>query len=349
MRPTVQFRLASGLNNAWSVRPATYRLAAGFLALTTVTSPAYLGSFTPADGYNIAVFSGAVNWSDVSYYNAGGYGPNAGGGPGPTLISPDSGLWEVAGPVGGYFTTAAARASVVGSSPPYPGTLPPGTLPAYIVGDHSPGRTDFSSLAVRNDTPSGTGAIVYDYALDSFDTGGVPPSSIISGSLATQFYFCPNPVDPVPKVDKFAMSFRDSLGNTGLQWGYARDNEVTWRTTSSGPWNYTGIYADAANWDGVLLDVDLTTDTFLLDYYDISAATWYNLAPAGTPLGSPLLDLTVLRWQLEDGIASGVGGKNFFDDFSFTQTAGAVPEPSTWLLGGVMAGLAGWRLRRTRV
>ena len=42
-------------------------------------------------------------------------------------------------------------------------------------------------------------------------------------------------------------------------------------------------------------------------------------------------DLTVLRWQLEDGLFAGVGGKNFFDDFAFTVN---VPEPTGLVLGG---------------
>ena len=50
---------------------------------------AYLGSFTPNDGYHVQ--SGLV-YGDVSYYNAGQYGANAGGGPGPTQITANSGL-----------------------------------------------------------------------------------------------------------------------------------------------------------------------------------------------------------------------------------------------------------------
>ena len=106
---------------------------------------------------------------------------------------------------------------------------------AYIVGNHGPGRTDGSSLAIRNDTPLGvTGPLVYNYELD----------------------------------------------------------------------------------------------TFSMDYFDVSANTWTNLVPAGTAMGQAMNDFTNIRWQLEDGLAAGVGGKNFFDDFSFS----TVPEPSTLLL-----------------
>jgi hypothetical protein len=285
---------------------------------------AYLGSFEPADGYNLGVYASPspINWSDVSYYNAGNYGANAGGGSGPTVIAPDSGKWKVVSQVGGYFTSAATRSTWLAGSPPYPNSLPPSALPAYIVGEHSPGRTGYGSLAVRNDSPSGTGPLVYNYQLDSYDFGGISPASVTSGVVGTQFYFCPNPVDAT-KADKFRLSFRDSLGNIGMEWGYGRDNTVTWRTSPSSAWNYTSILANASNWDGVRVDIDLGADTFSFDYYDVSANLWSNVVPAGTALGTPLQDLTNLDWRLEDAVNSGVGGKNFFDDFSF-QTA--VPE-----------------------
>jgi hypothetical protein len=161
------------------------------------------------------------------------------------------------------------------------------------------------------------------------------------------FYFCPNPGDTpnpgtVPR-DKFTMTFADSVGNIGFQWGYGRDNSVTWRTDPSGPWNITSFTADATNWDGVRFELDLTSDTFAFDYYDISSNTWTNIVPTGTAMWQPMSDFTVLGWQLEDGLSAGVGGKNFFDDFSFSAP---VPEPSAWLLGILAAG--GLTLVRSR-
>lgn len=176
---------------------------------------------------------------------------------------------------------------------------------------------------------------MYDYNIDTYDTGGTVPSTVTSGPVSTQFYYLPNPSMPVQPgtrgPDKFTMSFRDSGGNTGLEWGYAADNEVYWRN-ASGPWNYTGIYADAGDWDGIDVNIDLTADTFGIDYYDVGTNTWFNLVPAGTALATPMTDLTVLRWQLEDNVSSGIGGKNFFDDFTFH-----IPEPSTLALLGVGA------------
>ena len=192
---------------------------------------------------------------------------------------------------------------------------------------------------------------MYEYTLDTYDTGGgggntgPVPSSITSGVVTTQFYFCPNPADPPDPSganprDKFTMSFLDASGNVGFQWGYAAENQVYWRTSSSNPWNYTGVFADATNWDGVKADVDLDSQTFGLDYYDVSANTWSNMIPAGTPLGMSMANQTTLGWQLEDNVFTGTGGKNFFDDFKFSYS---VPEPefaSDDLFRGISARMA---------
>jgi hypothetical protein len=294
-------------------------------------APAYanLGSFTPQDGYDVQ--SGLV-YGDVSYYNAGQYGANAGGGPGPTQIVADSGLWSVIGPAGGYFSNPTDRTNYTTGAPPYPAN-PATAVGSYFVGGHSGGRTDNYNLAIRNDIPLGTGAAVYDYELDSFDFGGISPASVTSGPVQMGFYFCPNPGDtPDPSgaasKGKFTMSFKDSLGNIGFQWGYLRDNAVVWRDDPSDPWNATAFIADQTNWDGLTVNIDLTADTFAMDYYDVSTNTTTNIVPAGTAMGQAMSDFTVLGWRLEDGLFAGNAGKNFFDDFSFN----VVPEPSSLVL-----------------
>jgi hypothetical protein len=289
-----------------------------------------LGSFTPADGYNINIPSGNVNWSDVTYYNAGNYGPNAGGGPGPTHITADTGKWRLLSQAGGFFPTSAARSAAIAGSPPYPTSVPPGTLPIYLVGDHFGGRADNSCLAFRNDTAAGSvGPATYDYDLDIYDTGGPVPSSVTTGNVQYNIYFATSPNSPPPSdgthpADRFTQSLMDSSGNIGVQWGYSIDNHFTWRTSPSGPWNYTGIYANAGVYDGVRFDVDLSGDTFMLEYFNVMLNTWTTIVPAGTALGTPMSNFTGLRWQLEDGTNGGIGGKNFFDDAKFT-----IPAPGS--------------------
>jgi hypothetical protein len=321
-----QFRIASGKFS--SIRIAYRSLAVLMIIGATFPSSARsdLSSFESGQGYYLA----SPAWVDVTYYNAGQYGPTAGNGPGPIPIVPDSGLWKVQSQVGAFFSTSAQRTAAVGTAPPYPNPVSvPNTIPVYIVGAHSPGRTGFGSLAVRNDTAPGTGTMEYDYTLDQYDFNGINPSTVTSGNVQMQFYFCPNPTN-MTRNDKFIMSLTDSVGNVGLQVGYTMDNEVYWRQGSSGAWNYPGMFADATNWDGFRVQLNLTNDTFGLDYFDVSSNVWLNFAPTGTAMGNSMLDFTHLGWSLADGVNNGVGGKNFFDDFDFHV---GVPEPgmASWL------------------
>ena len=85
------------------------------LALVVATPAlAYLGGFEPADGYTITPIpesSGpASQYIDVTYYNAGQNGANAGGGAAAPL-APDTGLWDLITQPGAFFRTAAKRAS----------------------------------------------------------------------------------------------------------------------------------------------------------------------------------------------------------------------------------------------
>jgi hypothetical protein len=333
-----------------------------FLAAMCAASPAlgYLGSFEPADGYILAPIpqSGSPpfsDYTDVTYYNAGQWGPNAGGGSA-MAIAPDSGLWSLTTEAGAFFRTSAVRSSYTGSTPPYAAfpSFSGDDVPAYILGNHSPGYLSPTALVLRNETPFSGGPVggpmEYDYTLDTFDFGGIGPASVTSGSVTTSFRFCPNPSDPPdpgggPPRDKFIMSFTDSGGDTGLQIGYAGDNHVYWRPGDSGAWNYTGIFADSTNWDQFTVQIDLTNDTFGIDYHQIVPNINTTLAPVGTPLGNPMQDLTHLEWFLTDQVLGGVGGKNFFDNFGFNVV---VPEPTSvaLLFCGGAAMLAASRRRR---
>lgn len=305
-------------------------VAASLYAVSSAS--AYLGSFEMSDGYYIA----SPGWVDVTYYNAGQWGANAGGGASPTAIAPDSGLWSLNSQAGAFFPTTAARNAAVSGAPPYPSPSSIVGIPAYIIGNHSPGRTGIGALALRNENFIGAGPMDYDYTLDTYDFGGPAPASVTSGVVDTGFYFCPNPSDPVnpgspPRIEKFIMSFRDSASVTGLQIGYTGANQVYWRPGSSGAWTLTSIIADATNWDGFDVKIDLTSDTFGIDYFDVSASTWSTMVPAGTALGAPMQDLTHLGWWLDEQVTNGTGGKNFFDDFSFK----AIPEPASAALIGL--------------
>jgi hypothetical protein len=331
--------------------PVSKTRFAALVAALVLTAPAhaYLGGFEPADGYILAPIPQGSNpaslYSDVTYYNAGQHGANAGGG-GPVTVAPDSGLWDLLTPAGAFFRNVATRTTYTGGAPPY-GPYPTfgsgDDVPAYIIGNHSPGYLSPSALALRNETPLFGppigGPMEYDYDLDTYDFGGQVPASITGGVVTVAFRFCPNPSDPPtggPPRDKFIMSFVDGGGTIGAQIGYAGNNDVYWRTGSSGPWTYPGITADATNWDQFSVSIDLTADTFSVNYHQIVPNINTTIVPAGTPI-VPMGNLTNLRWFLTDQVLGGTGGKNFFDAFQFTVPV--IPEPSSVLL--VLSGALG--------
>ncbi len=317
---------------------------------------AYLGGFEPADGYTLSAIPQGSNppslYADVTYYNAGQFGANAGGG-GVASIAPDFGLWSLQTQAGAYFRNSATRSTYTGGAPPY-GPYPTfgsgDDVPAYIVGHHSPGYLSPYALALRNETPLFGppigGPMEYDYLLDTYDFGGPAPASITSGVVTTAFRFCPNPSDPPSPSprDKFIMSFSDGT-NIGLQIGYAGDNSIYWRAGSSGAWTYPGIIADSTNWDQFSVSIDLGADTFGISYHQIVPNITTTIVPAGAPLGAAMTNLSHLRWWLTDQVLGGTGGKNFFDDFRFRVPN--VPEPSSILLLATAVSTA-WLTRRRR-
>ena len=343
-------------------------LCLALLVVLFIVAPvhAYLGGFEQADGYVFASTGyynppAFDNWVDVVDYNAGQWGPNAGGGPLPVEIPVNSGLWSYNSQAGSFYATQALRATWMGPAPLYSATTPAAqaaSVATYVIGNHFNGRFGTTALAMRDAVSAGP--LSYDYKLDSFDYGGTTPSTVTSGTVKTNFYFQPNPPDNITAVvqnsngtvsivspEKFYMSFTDSTGNIGFQWGYAHDNTVIWRAGSTGSWNYTSIVADCTNYignnpnnnyDGVTAYLNLSTQTFQLDYFDVSANLTTTIAAAGTSLGATMIDQTHLGWWLDDNLTSGIGGKNFFDDFSFNVPTSS-PEPASLAVLG-LGGLA---------
>ncbi len=92
------------------------------IAAMCIATPAnaYLGGFEPADGYTLSAIpqgsSPASLYSDVTYYNAGQSGANAGGGV-PTVLAPDTGLWMLLTQPGAFFRNSATRSSYTGGAP----------------------------------------------------------------------------------------------------------------------------------------------------------------------------------------------------------------------------------------
>jgi hypothetical protein len=303
------------------------------LALVPKTAHAWLGGFENADGYAYAfTYPQLDNYVDLTHYNAGQWGPNAGGGAAfQQAVNTPVALWSYSSVAGSAFPNAATRIANLGAAPPwnaYPAGAT-GSIPAYFVGAHFGGRLGTNALAIRNAATDGP--LKYDYRIDSYDFGGVAPATVTSGTIATGFYYQPNPADNITDSSgqspvKFAMSITDSTGNVGFEWGYLRDNTVLWRQGNANPWNTTTLSGDPFDYDGITFSVDLTAQTFTLDYYDISANLTTNLA-TNLALGATMTDFTHIGWYMTDNVYTGVGGKNFFDDFAFS-----VPEPASALL-----------------
>ena len=129
----------------------TFRLhatvfAALFGILFTAQAKAYLGGFEPADGYTISPIpqSSTTNptsqYIDVTYYNAGQNGANAGGGS-LAPLAPDTGLWKLLTQPGEFFRTAAKRSSYTSGAPPYAPfpSFSGDDVPVYMIGNHNPG------------------------------------------------------------------------------------------------------------------------------------------------------------------------------------------------------------------
>jgi hypothetical protein len=97
-------------------------------ALAPTRAMAYLGSFGPSDGYYAQY---GTMLGDVTYYNAGQSGPNAGGGP-TVQIAADSGLWTLQSPVGGVFDNSTDRNNYIALGLPHPAARTTSTISASI-------------------------------------------------------------------------------------------------------------------------------------------------------------------------------------------------------------------------
>lgn len=312
-----------------NIHKTLFRFIFIFASLTCSTpSFALLSSFEVADGYGLIT---SVIGDEVSYYKAG---VPSGGGPSPApTITPNSGLWKITSSAGGFYSNSADRSALNSS-----------LIAIYAVGNHSGGRTG-NALALRNDS-NGPGPMTEEYSLDALDFGGVSPNSSTITNVLMGFYFCPNPSggsSSSGSAEKFIMSLMDSTNNVGLELGYDYNNNVFWRDAAGT--HYPSIVADALAYDGFSVNIDLITDTFSLNYFDASANSTNALASSGTSLLTGMTNFTKIRWSLNDGGNNqGLGGKNFFDDFSFKVTS--VAEPSVLELMLVLAfAMIGLRLK----
>jgi hypothetical protein len=340
------------------------------------TSMAYLGSFEEQDGYRIPLngnitsldfagdakfylnnnsangFTGIVPSStfpstlgdathgpDLSRYNAGQFGTNASG-PGGTAtdIADNTGLWRAQ--LGGRLNEDIGGVSPIyqylGSTAGNVFLQNRDYAQAYrYTGAHG-GAQVLNLLA--QDT-----SLRYDYTLDSRDFGGTNPAATANSIVTMAFWFCPADTDDTDTGNLLGLSLRDAMGQSVFEVGYTGDNIVQYRLSGGGAWISTGTTAGSQGWSEISITLDTAADTVSLSvrgYDDLNTL----LGPVDSILTNQALGidadaLTELRGDLRGGTLDNgaLPYKNYFDDFTFSATPVAVPEPGSAF--GVVVGL----------
>ncbi len=285
---------------------------AAFSLLFTASAHAYLGGFENVDGY-------APFLNDVSTYNAGQYGPNAGGGSF-TPIPPNSGLWQ----------------KLQGPLWPAPGTA--GGV-AYATGHQNadrtnPGTPDQALIITTNADGWTGGSQEYSYQIDSFDLGGVNPNATGGQVVNLSFWSCswiPGSGEGGglgPGTIANTVSFYDSLGNLGFAVGGIQPGTTTdFAATNVGSWLQSSVAVGTSSYHRWDIRLDLNNQTVSIDVFE--SATLTPLV-VNAPLINPMVDFSEMRFLS----APGVNNDKVWalDDFTMS-----VPEPSAMMLASVSA------------
>jgi len=358
-------------------------LGASALFFAAGTAGAYLGSFEELDGYrtpfngnilsldlagdakfylnNLSAngFTGIVPSStfpntmgdlthgpDLSRYNAGTYGTNAGG-PGGTAtdISDNSGLWRAQ--MGGRLNediggTLANNYQYLGNTGGIPFQQNRDYVHAYRYTGARTGSQVLNFLAQDTD-------LRYDYSLDSRDLGGMNPNSTAGSIVTLSFWICPADADDTDPENVLGLTLRDSMGQSVFEVGYTGENILQYRMVGSSNWVNTGTVAGSTGWSEISLTLNAAADTISLSARGFDDGT-STLGGVDSILSSAALcldaaALTELRWDVQGGALNNgaLSFKNFFDDFNFS--VAPVPEPGSALC--VLCGLL-FLFRRSR-
>ena len=319
-------------------------IVAGSLCIP-LQSHAYLGGFEANDNFGGGGYLSFVNW--VNGYNAGEYG-SANGGPGGVAFNPlqppksdfPTGLWDDknnafgtynANPsvfMGGYYVTGHGAVPVLGMVP------------------HSGDQM----LALRN-TSYATPTIPavpldYRYTLDTRDfyNGGNPVKPADTGSKIVDWSVWAGPGPVTAPNGGVWLSFVDSDGDVGFEFGWDETYELRYRDKSTDGWTKTG-YVFGRPWafpfQNVIYDqfhfsLDLENDDWSLDVFSTLKGNAMTFV-TDRPFGQKLDNFTNIDFHVSYG-----NEKGFFDDSEFVIRNAQVPERGTFALVG-LAGLLLWR------
>ena len=289
------------------------------------TAHAYLGGFENVDGY-------APFLNDVANYNAGQYGPNAGGGVF-TPIAPNTGLWK----------------KLQGPLVPTWGTLGP----AYATGHQYYDRTNYgfpnldqALIITTNADGWNAGPQEYSYSLDTYDLGGVNPASTGGDIVQISFWACVllhgtgegGGLGPGTIGD--TISFYDSSGNHGFSIGYKQPGTTTdFAATNVGSWSPSSVAINPSAYHRWDITLDLNLQTVSIDIFEASVLT---PLVTNAPLITPMNNFTEMRFLSTPGVNNAKIWA--LDDFGMTVRT--IPEPSSIIFTAM--GLLGLCLRRTR-
>lgn len=291
------------------------------LALST-SAHAYLGGIEGVDGY-------APFLNDVATYNAGQYGPNAGGGV-YVNIPDNTGLWQkLQGPL---FPTAGTTGNF-----------------AYATGHQNldrtnPSTSDQALVITTNADGWGAGPQEYSYQVDSYDLGGVNPLSTGGDIIKVSFWSCsfiygtseggglgPNTLGNI-------ISFYDSSGNLGFEVGGFQPGTTTdFAATNVGSWVVSSIPVGTNTFHRWDIMLDLSAQTVSIDIFESAVLTSLVV---NAPLINTMNDFAELRFLSTPGDTNNKIWA--LDDFSMMVQG--VPEPTSALL--LIVGLGGIVLRR---
>ena len=189
----------------------------------------------------------------------------------------------------------------------------------------------FLDLRTENQYVTGDDGADYNYALNQADFGGLDPSSVSNGTVELSYFICPDTFSNdipgfVPEGIYQTTHLRngngDILASIGMYSLGTQNSPEVHYSVDGVNWLSTGLEASNGDWTEVELLIDLDAQTSRVGFTDLNS----NVFDSGDlAWSSGITDASVqtLNFQMDDGV-----GKNFFDDFAFTVTPAAIPEPS---------------------